>query len=80
VGRLCADTDAGPAQLRLHEFYVQDKKRRPSAPPSAFVFSGNGLNMVYVDPQNDLVAVVRWIDGSTADGFVKRLLAAVKQS
>jgi CubicO group peptidase (beta-lactamase class C family) len=61
-------------------FYVNDKKRLPSAPPGAFAFSGNGLNMVYVDPQNDLVAVVRWIDGRQADGFVKRLLAAVNQS
>jgi CubicO group peptidase (beta-lactamase class C family) len=71
-----------PAQANygFMNFYVQDKKRLPSAPPSAFVFSGNGLNMVYVDPQNDLVAVVRWIDGAAADGFVKRLLAAVNQS
>jgi hypothetical protein len=25
---------------------------------------GNGLNMVYVDSENDLVAVVRWIDNN----------------
>ena len=32
---------------------------------------------VYVDPENDLVAVVRWIDNNAVDGFLKRLIAAV---
>ena len=31
----------------------------------------------HVDPDHDLVAVVRWIDGAAADGFVKRLIAAL---
>jgi hypothetical protein len=35
--------------------------------------------MVYVDPDHDVVAVVRWIDGEAIDGFLKRLLAAVGQ-
>ena len=39
--------------------------------------TGNGLNMIYVDPEHDVVAVVRWIQTPAADGFVKRLLAAV---
>jgi hypothetical protein len=34
--------------------------------------------MIYVDPENDLVAVVRWIDRKALDEFVKRLLAATK--
>ena len=55
-----------------------DRKQLPSAPASAFMHIGNGTNMVYVDPENDLVAVVRWIDNGAADGFVKRLLAAVR--
>ena len=57
-----------------------DGKYLPSAPRSAFMFSGNGVNMVYVDPDNDLVAVVRWIERPGIDGFIKRLLAAVNQS
>jgi hypothetical protein len=35
--------------------------------------------MVYVDPEHDLVAVVRWIDPEAVDGFLKRLLAAADQ-
>ena len=55
-----------------------DKRLWPSAPASAFAHIDNGTNMVYVDPDNDVVAVVRWIDGRSADGFLRRLLAAVK--
>ena len=55
-----------------------DKRLWPSAPATAFAHIGNGTNMVYVDPDNDVVAVVRWIDGRSADGFLRRLLAAVK--
>jgi hypothetical protein len=32
---------------------------------------------VYVDPDHDLVAVVRWIERGSIDEFVKRLLAAI---
>jgi CubicO group peptidase (beta-lactamase class C family) len=53
------------------------RKRWPSAPATAFAHIGNGTNMVYVDPEHDVVAVVRWIDTEAIDGFLKRLLAAV---
>jgi hypothetical protein len=35
--------------------------------------------MVYVDPDHDLVSVVRWIDGAAIDGFLGRLVAAIDQ-
>src|SRR4051794_10776709 len=58
-------------------FYVnQDRKFMPSAPATAFGMQGSGTNFVYVDRQNDLVAVLRWIDRPQIDGFIKRLLAA----
>jgi CubicO group peptidase (beta-lactamase class C family) len=60
-------------------FYVnKDRAFMPSAPASAFGHQGNGTNFVYVDPENDLVAVLRWIDKPEIDGFVKRLLEAVR--
>jgi hypothetical protein len=37
---------------------------------------GNGTNVVYVDPENDLVIVARWIEQSAIDGLVQRVLAA----
>jgi len=56
-----------------------DRKQLPSAPSTAYMHNGNGLNMIYVDPEHDLVAVVRWIDNAAADGFVKRLIAAMAE-
>jgi hypothetical protein len=44
---------------------------------TAFMHNGNGLNMVYVDSEHDVDAVVRWIDNNAADGFVQRLIAAI---
>jgi hypothetical protein len=41
------------------------------------VHIGNGANLIIVDSDHDVVAVVRWIDGGAADGFVKRLIAAL---
>jgi hypothetical protein len=41
--------------------------------------NGSGLNMIHSDPENDLVAVVRWIDNNAVDGFLKRLIAAVAE-
>ena len=56
-----------------------DRKQLPSAPSTAYMHNGNGLNMIYVDPEHDLVAVVRWIDNAAADGFVRRLIAAMAE-
>ena len=34
--------------------------------------------MIYVDPENDLVVVARWIrGGEPLDGFIQRVLAAL---
>ena len=55
-----------------------DKKYYSNAPASAFVHIGNGTNMIYVDPENDLVVVVRWIEGNKINEFVGKLLASLK--
>ncbi len=68
-----AQTDYG----FMNWFLNTDRKRWPSAPANAFAHLGNGTNVVYVDPDHDLVAVVRWIENGAVDGFLQRLLAAV---
>ncbi len=70
-----------PAQVGygfMNYFLNTDKKYLPSAPASAFTHIGNGTNMIYVDKENDIVAVVRWIDNNSLDGFVNALLKAMK--
>jgi CubicO group peptidase (beta-lactamase class C family) len=71
-------TPVQPTYGFMNWFLNTDRKYLPSAPASAFAHIGNGTNMIYVDPEHDLVAVVRWIDTKALDGFVKRLLAAVE--
>src|ERR1044071_3175497 len=70
-------TPAQPTYGFMNWFLNTDRKYVPSAPASAFVHVGNGTNIIYVDPEHDLVAVVRWIDtNASVDGFVQRLLSA----
>ena len=39
---------------------------------------GNGTNVVYVDPEHDLVIVARWIANPAVDGLVQRVLASIR--
>ena len=74
-------TTPTPAQIGygfMNYFLNTDGKYLPSAPTTSFTHIGNGTNMIYVDRENDIVAVVRWIDNKSLDGFVNALLKAVK--
>lgn len=55
-----------------------DRKLYPSAPASAFAHLGNGTNIVYVDPENDLVIVARWIENGKIDEFIQKINASLK--
>jgi CubicO group peptidase (beta-lactamase class C family) len=54
-----------------------DRKLYPAAPASAFFALGSGGNIIYMDPEHDLVAVVRWMATDKVDGFLQRLLSAL---
>jgi len=45
----------------------------------AFVHVGAGNNLIYVDPENELVIVIRWITGPGLDGVVERVLRAMEE-
>ena len=55
----------------------QGPARRSSAPPSSVFAVGAGNNMIWLEPDHDLVTVLRWIDGAAVGGFLGRLMAAV---
>ena len=60
-------------------FLNPGKKALPAAPESSVTFRGNGQNIIYIDTQNDLVIVVRWIDnGPALNSFIAKVLAAIK--
>jgi CubicO group peptidase (beta-lactamase class C family) len=54
------------------------RKPLPSAPETAVRFVGNGSNIIYIDWDNDIVAVYRWITGDALDKSVGRIIAAIK--
>jgi hypothetical protein len=38
---------------------------------------GNGTNLVFVAPEQDLVIVVRWIENRAVDEFLGKALGAI---
>jgi len=57
------------------------KKPLPSAPETAVRFVGNGSNIIYIDWENDIVAVIRWIRGGPAlDNMLGKLTQSVKKT
>jgi CubicO group peptidase (beta-lactamase class C family) len=53
------------------------RARYPSASDASFFASGAGGNITWVDPTNDLVAVMRWMDPAAVDGFIRLVIRAV---
>jgi len=70
-----ANGDYGHANWYLNP----GRKPLPAAPESAVTFVGNGQNIIYIDTQNDLLMVVRWIDTTASlNEFVGKVLAAIR--
>jgi len=61
----------------MNFFLNTGKRMYPSAPESSWAHRGNGVNMIYCDPDNDLVIVARWVENGTEDGVIQRVLAAI---
>ncbi|QYO67372.1 serine hydrolase domain-containing protein [Leptolyngbya sp. 7M] len=71
-------TTAQPTYGFMNYFLNTGKAYLKSAPESAYAHVGNGVNIVYVDPENDLVVVARWLDQAKLDEFVGLVLASVR--
>jgi hypothetical protein len=63
----------------MNYFLNTDRALYPSAPASAFAHIGAGTNMIYVDTENDLVIVARWIDNKALDGLINRVLQSIEK-
>ena len=53
------------------------RRQFSAAPESCYAARGAGSNVIFIDPEHDLVAVVRWMDKASVDGFVRLLLESV---
>ncbi len=67
-----------PTYGYMNWFLNTDKKWMPSAPASAFGHVGNGTNLVFVAPEQDLEIVARWIENGAIDEFLGKVLGAIR--
>lgn len=74
----------GPANAEygFANWYLNtERKPLPAAPASAVWFEGNGRNIIYIDWENDVVAVIRWIEpGPALNEVVGAMLSSIKAS
>lgn len=77
VQRALTPTGPQPTYGFMNWYLNTDRKWMPSAPASAFGHVGNGTNLVFVAPEQDLVIVVRWIENRAVDEFLGRALGAI---
>ncbi|MCE2756707.1 MAG: beta-lactamase family protein [Chitinophagaceae bacterium] len=71
-------TPANPGYGFMNFFLNTSKKEFPSAPESAYAHIGNGTNMIYVDRENELVIVARWIDNKHVNELIGKFLSSLK--
>jgi CubicO group peptidase (beta-lactamase class C family) len=59
-------------------FLNSGRKAMPAAPEASVTFRGNGQNIIYIDQDNDLLIVMRWIDNGPAfNQFVGQVIKAL---
>jgi CubicO group peptidase (beta-lactamase class C family) len=76
VKQALTPTVAEPTYGYMNWFLNTDKKLFPSANANVYAHIGNGTNIVYVDPDHDLVIVSRWIINNSTDGLINKVLEA----
>lgn len=69
--------EANPGYGFMNWFLNTGHQSIPAAPESAFSHRGAGTNLVYVDRENDLVVVARWIQRPAIAEFIEKVLAAM---
>ena len=71
-------TTVEPTYGFMNWFLNTDKKYYSNASASAFVHVGNGTNIIYIDPENDIVIVARWIENGNINEFIGKVMASIK--
>jgi CubicO group peptidase (beta-lactamase class C family) len=71
-------TGPNPGYGFCNWFLNTGRKMYPAARQDSVAFVGDGANVIFIDYEHDMVAVVRWIDSPRMKEFVRLLLASVK--
>ncbi len=70
--------EANPGYGFMNWFLNTGRRSIPAAPESAFSHRGSGTNLIYVDRENDLVVVARWIQTGAIPEFIEKVLASMQ--
>ena len=69
-----------PINPRLRAALVAQHGRAPwpSRPPSSYSARGAGSNVIWIDPEHDLVVVARWIEKASVEPFIRKVRASLR--
>jgi len=70
-------TDVQPTYGFMNFYMNTDHRLHPNAPEYTWTHTGAGSNLIYVDPENELVIVSRWIRGNAFTEVVHTVLDAM---
>jgi CubicO group peptidase (beta-lactamase class C family) len=76
VAMATTPTGPNPGYGFCNRYLNTGKKMYLDARADSIAFHGDGANVIFIDPQHDIVAVVRWIDGAKMRDFVRLLVEA----
>ena len=78
--KMAATPTAAQPTYGFMNFYLNtDKKLYPNAPADTIAFLGNGTNIVFIDRENELLIVARWIENNKIDEFLQKVYASLNQ-
>jgi CubicO group peptidase (beta-lactamase class C family) len=77
INKSTTPTKANVGYGFMNYFLNTNKAMYSDAPASSFTHIGNGTNAIYVDRENDLVVVARWIEDKQINSFLKLLLSSL---
>ncbi|HUF75084.1 MAG TPA: serine hydrolase [Longimicrobiales bacterium] len=70
-------TDVQPTYGFMNFYMNTGRRQHPNSPEYAWTHTGAGSNLVYVDPENELVVVSRWIQGGAFSEVVQTVIGAI---
>ena len=78
IDRVTTPTDVRPTYGYMNWEPNTDQQLYPSAPANNFFAHGAGTNVIWIDPEHEIVSVVRWIEGGAIDEYIRLVLAALE--
>jgi hypothetical protein len=55
-----------------------ERRLYPNAPASSFFALGAGQNIVWIDPEHELVMVVRWLQAEALNGVIGLVMESIQ--